>query len=196
MGAAVDQHNVVLRSLLDEHGGHEVRTDGDSFTLAFHDAADAVAYCIQVRAASAPCSCIMPHEDRVHAQYAEVTAPSGRCRAVAKVVGNIWVQTNSPRPVGVLGLQAQEELLEVPWPKKLLEHPYCATVRLGEVCATKHPEAAAQVVHKGGIPLDKQGPLVMNGLRVRMGINTGVPDDIFVHDLTEHVEYRGEWEET
>lgn len=50
MAAAVDQHNIVLRSLLDQHGGHEVRTDGDSFTLAFHDAADAVAYCIQVRA--------------------------------------------------------------------------------------------------------------------------------------------------
>lgn len=48
MGAAVEQHNVVLRGLLDQYGGHEVRTDGDSFTLAFHDAADAVAYCIQV----------------------------------------------------------------------------------------------------------------------------------------------------
>eukprot|EP00879_Flechtneria_rotunda_P021599 GHRR01022766.1.p1 GENE.GHRR01022766.1~~GHRR01022766.1.p1 ORF type:complete len:422 (+),score=112.17 GHRR01022766.1:186-1451(+) len=48
MGAAVEQHNVILRGLLEQHGGHEVRTDGDSFTLAFHDAADAVAYCIQV----------------------------------------------------------------------------------------------------------------------------------------------------
>jgi hypothetical protein len=30
----------------------QVRTDGDSFTLAFHDAADAVAFCIKVS-----CSC-------------------------------------------------------------------------------------------------------------------------------------------
>lgn len=88
-------------------------------------------------------------------------------------------------------LQAQEELLDVPWPKKLLEHPYCASVRLGAVSAARNPEAAADVLSKGGIPLDQQGPLVMSGLRVRMGIGTGVPDDIFVHDLTEHVEYRG-----
>jgi hypothetical protein len=36
-----------------------------------------------------------------------------------------------------------------------------------------------------------QGPKVMAGLRVRMGINTGVPEDVFVHDVTEAVEYRG-----
>ena len=37
-----------MRELLEEFGGHEVRTDGDSFTLAFHDALDAVRYCIKV----------------------------------------------------------------------------------------------------------------------------------------------------
>lgn len=38
----------VMRGLLPEYGGHEVRTDGDSFTLAFHDAIDAVEYCLKV----------------------------------------------------------------------------------------------------------------------------------------------------
>jgi class 3 adenylate cyclase len=48
MGRAIELHNASLRALLEDHGGHEVRTDGDSFTLAFHDAVDAVRWCLQV----------------------------------------------------------------------------------------------------------------------------------------------------
>eukprot|EP00775_Hariotina_reticulata_P012225 gene12225-12363_t len=133
MNQAIEQHNQVLRRLLDEHGGHEVCTNGDSFTFAFHDAADAVAYCIR----------------------------------------------------------AQEQLLEAPWPAQLLQHPYCAAVHLGAACAVSNPEAAA-ALSASGKWLEDEGPVILAGLRVRMGINTGSPDDVFVHDLTEHVEYRGE----
>ncbi len=48
MGRAIELHNAALRGLLEEHCGHEVRTDGDSFTLAFHDGVDAVEWCLQV----------------------------------------------------------------------------------------------------------------------------------------------------
>ncbi len=48
MGRAIELHNAALRGLLEEHCGHEVRTDGDSFTLAFHDGVDAVKWCLQV----------------------------------------------------------------------------------------------------------------------------------------------------
>ena len=41
----------VLRGLLDRYGGHEVRTDGDSFTIAFHDAVDAINWCCKVKGA-------------------------------------------------------------------------------------------------------------------------------------------------
>lgn len=82
----------ILRSLLEAHGGHEVRTDGDSMTLAFHDAVDAVRW------------------------------------AVA----------------------AQDALLAHPWPRRLLEHPYCAPVTLVRrrvcvlpVCALRKVGAAA-----------------------------------------------------
>jgi hypothetical protein len=73
-------------------------------------------------------------------------------------------------------LQAQEQLLEVPWPAKLLEHPYCAEVHLGAACTAKDPAystAAAAYDASGGSALKDQGPLLMAGLRVRMGINTG-----------------------
>lgn len=75
-----------------------------------------------------------------------------------------------------LNLQAQEQLLEVDWPAKLLEHPYCAPVHLGAACVAKDPNyksGAAVLDVPGGGLLRDQGPLLMAGLRVRMGINTG-----------------------
>ncbi|KXZ45229.1 hypothetical protein GPECTOR_57g519 [Gonium pectorale] len=119
MDRAIDMHNVALRSLLETFGGHEIRNEGDSFTLSFHDPVDAVTFCIK----------------------------------------------------------AQEKLMVVDWPKELAEHPRTSTVTVGDV--TSSPEAAGK------------GPPLIAGLRVRMGINTGLPDDIFLHDLTDHVDYRG-----
>jgi len=139
MDDCVERHNQLLRALLDEHGGHEVRTDGDSMTVAFHDAIDAVKW------------------------------------AVA----------------------AQEALLAHAWPRRLLEHPYCKAVYLGDAClagAAGGGPGVAAVQGDDDAPrcaLAGQGPKVMAGLRVRMGINTGIPEDVFVHDITEAVEYRG-----
>jgi hypothetical protein len=90
MDRAIDLHNVALRALMDEFGGHEIRNEGvrfawnalqhssgggwpqqcagravalgysrhamlsvraqDSFTLSFHDAVDAVNFCLKARA--------------------------------------------------------------------------------------------------------------------------------------------------
>jgi class 3 adenylate cyclase len=66
----------------------------------------------------------------------------------------------------------------VPWPAKLLEHPYCALVHLGAAFTAKNPAyaaaaAALDAASGGGGALKDQGPLLMAGLRVRMGINTG-----------------------
>jgi hypothetical protein len=49
MGYALELHDNVLRSLLLQHGGHEVTTEGDSFTLVFHCPHDAVAWCLAVQ---------------------------------------------------------------------------------------------------------------------------------------------------
>jgi hypothetical protein len=68
--------------------------------------------------------------------------------------------------------QAQEQLLEVPWPTQLLQHPYCAPVHLGAACVVSNPEAAAALLVNGRC-LEVEGPVILAGLRVRMGINTG-----------------------
>ena len=119
MDAAINLHNECIRGLLDEFAGHEIRNEGDSFTLAFHDALDAVQFC----------------------------------------------------------LRAQEALQALDWPRELLEHDLCKTVTLGDLLG--HPAGAGK------------GPAVLSGLRVRMGVNTGCPLDIFMNDVTEQVDYRG-----
>mmetsp|Transcript_22804 Transcript_22804/g.59590 ORF Transcript_22804/g.59590 Transcript_22804/m.59590 type:complete len:2664 (-) Transcript_22804:127-8118(-) len=119
MDQAIAMHNTTIRELLEEQGGHEIRNEGDSFVMSFHDASDAVRFCLQV----------------------------------------------------------QDGLLHLPWPPKLLSVPQTAFVYMGDV--SDDPSS------KG------QGPPIMAGLRVRIGINTGVPDDVFLHNVTEHVDYRG-----
>lgn len=42
MQRALDTHDTVLRALLARYYGYEVTTEGDSFTMAFHDPVDAV----------------------------------------------------------------------------------------------------------------------------------------------------------
>jgi hypothetical protein len=51
MGRALAMHNAVLRRCCWAQGGHVVEQEGDSFTLAFYDPADAVAFCLQAQLA-------------------------------------------------------------------------------------------------------------------------------------------------
>lgn len=49
MGQAMSQHSNVIRRAAWTHYGFVVGQEGDSFVLAFRDASDAVAFCLQVR---------------------------------------------------------------------------------------------------------------------------------------------------
>eukprot|EP00798_Chlamydomonas_sp_ICE-L_P026803 gene26803-4397_t len=121
MDSAIDLHNQSLRMMLDEFGGHEIRNEGDSFTISFHEACDAVRFC----------------------------------------------------------LQAQKTLMTAKWPSQLLEHESGCKITVGDLASTNASAAG-------------QGEAILVGLRVRMGINTGVPREVFLHDRTELVDYRGE----
>ena len=48
MDRAIDLHNAMMRGMMGEFAGHEIRNEGDSFTIAFHDALDAVKFCLKV----------------------------------------------------------------------------------------------------------------------------------------------------
>lgn len=49
MYRALTLHNNVIRRAKYANCGSTVQQEGDSYTLVFHDAFDAVAFCLQVR---------------------------------------------------------------------------------------------------------------------------------------------------
>jgi class 3 adenylate cyclase len=51
MCIALEQHNELMRRLLHEHRGYEVKTEGDAFMIAFHSSLDAVGFCVAVQRA-------------------------------------------------------------------------------------------------------------------------------------------------
>ncbi|KNC52550.1 uncharacterized protein AMSG_08117 [Thecamonas trahens ATCC 50062] len=51
MVTAIDDHNTAFRAKLDAHNGYIIRTEGDSFVVAFDEAADAVAAAVAIQIA-------------------------------------------------------------------------------------------------------------------------------------------------
>ncbi|HYO51394.1 ATP-binding protein [Archangium sp.] len=76
MKVALDVHDRVLRSLLAEHGGYEVKTQGDSFMVAFTSVVGAARWCLEAQQAllGAP----WPEELLTEPDAAEVPGPRGR----------------------------------------------------------------------------------------------------------------------
>jgi class 3 adenylate cyclase len=46
MQVATPIHDRIMRAKISHYNGYEVTTEGDAFILAFHDPADAVAWCM------------------------------------------------------------------------------------------------------------------------------------------------------
>ncbi|MBN1207427.1 MAG: AAA family ATPase [Myxococcaceae bacterium] len=76
MQAALDVHNRVLRAGLAASSGYEVKTQGDSFMVAFPSVAEAVRWCLEAQEAllNAP----WPPGILAHPQAAEERGPQGR----------------------------------------------------------------------------------------------------------------------
>jgi class 3 adenylate cyclase len=49
MDAATKVHDKIMRSKLSAFHGYEINTEGDSFLLAFHEPADAIAWAITMQ---------------------------------------------------------------------------------------------------------------------------------------------------
>jgi class 3 adenylate cyclase len=110
MAGAIILHNKVIRDLLCQYGGYEVKTHGDSFMVAFQRPDNAVRWCLAV----------------------------------------------------------QNALFNAPWDEHLMEHPDSAQAY--SLC----------------------GVLNKRGLRVRMGVHTGVADAVVVDPITSRMDYLGQ----
>lgn len=49
MAVAIRKHNEVLREMLQQHGGYEVKTEGDAFMCSFADPLVAVRFCLDTQ---------------------------------------------------------------------------------------------------------------------------------------------------
>ncbi|DBA82772.1 TPA: hypothetical protein ACH3X1_007000 [Trebouxia sp. C0004] len=122
MQVATPIHDRIMRAKISHYNGYEVTTEGDAFILAFHDPADAVAWC----------------------------------------------------------MATQQALLTAPWPTELIGH-HRSSIRT----STKVVSSAERAVHLAA------SEVLFRGLRVRMGIGTGIIGKVQVHELTKRREYTG-----
>ncbi|KAA6420956.1 MAG: adenylate cyclase [Trebouxia sp. A1-2] len=122
MQVATPIHDRIMRAKISHYNGYEVTTEGDAFILAFHDPADAVAWC----------------------------------------------------------MATQQALLTAPWPTELIGH-HRSSIRT----STKVVDSAERAVHLAA------SEVLFRGLRVRMGIGTGIIEKVQVHELTKRREYTG-----
>ncbi|KAL3159976.1 hypothetical protein ABBQ38_010364 [Trebouxia sp. C0009 RCD-2024] len=122
MQVATPIHDRIMRAKISHHNGYEVTTEGDAFIVAFHDPADAVAWC----------------------------------------------------------MATQQALLTAPWPTELIGH-HRSCIRT----STKTIDSAERAVHLAA------SDVLFRGLRVRMGIGTGLIEKMQVHELTKRREYMG-----
>ena len=74
----------------------------------------------------------------------------------------------------------QQALLTAPWPAALLAHPL-ACINTGKVTVTS--QTHAQYLQPSDI--------LFRGLRVRMGMASGVVERVHVHEVTKRVEFSG-----
>jgi class 3 adenylate cyclase len=128
MDRAIDMHNTCIRKVVDDFAGHEIRNEGDSFVIAFHEAEDGVRFALRLQ------------ERLTGLDWPQVSCADQHGTLLAYAYITTWSALSSTL-------------------QELLEHPLGLAVAAGDVTGT--PTSAGQ------------GPRVIAGLRVRVGINTG-----------------------
>ncbi|CAB9515301.1 Receptor-type adenylate cyclase [Seminavis robusta] len=95
MREALNLHDEIIRQHRAEHGGYEVDTEGDAFTMAFHTAKDALSFALGLQAALRDA----PWGDDIleleEAQECPVTQDRGLRVRVAIHMGPVYARTNA-----------------------------------------------------------------------------------------------------
>jgi len=192
MMEAQGQHDKCLRKCLHDCYGYEVHTEGDSFTVAFHEAEDAMKWCASVQESlqsltwpavfsSAPVcgrhretvAAGTPHSGICSPSYTD-SKSSASSRDTSSVPGSsissLWKTiSGSMRPGRT--------------PAQKLEDDAVLSAELFELLEARDARTRLRPSNSG------RGELVYNGLRVRMGAHTAHVSDIRRHAVTNRVIY-------
>ncbi|KAL3145789.1 hypothetical protein ABBQ38_015166 [Trebouxia sp. C0009 RCD-2024] len=180
MDKAIDVHDHVIRTQLGRFDGYEVTTEGDAFLMAFHDASDAVAWCIATQQALLvakwpvqlqyhPKSCIR-HGAQLH--------PSGPPAGGPRKSQDVEHATPSTKAEG--------------WEARAVGGGGDASLDVDQLAGALKPHPSQQA-QPNFLELQDVTPssVAFWGLAVRMGVATGRVTHTTTHPLTRRTVYHG-----
>ncbi|KAK9788833.1 hypothetical protein WJX73_006132 [Symbiochloris irregularis] len=160
-------HDRIIRSQLQKFAGYEVSTEGDAFTIVFHDAIDAVAWAISMQQALLTAK--WPKRLEQHRQTCIRLRQSSAMAGYANFVAAQDAGSEEPLQYGVNEMDDQGSI-------------DCTTGSLGSACDLEWLKWE-QVDPKD---------ILHWGLNVRMSIATGVAECVKVNPLSKRREYQGD----
>jgi len=185
MAHDVKLHHQVLRSLLHKTGGYEIATEGDSFKCAFHTPEDAVVWASLVQLNLL----VVPWSPELENGGHDLLS----CQSDWATIGNPTIspahQTaiDAPRfrPTPALAAVGNEQLTTIP-----PVFPPLSTKLGPELSEVAHKFPNDTVTLPSGGTFTKGSP-VFRGLRVRIGIHTGIAEKVSIHSSTKRHVYDG-----
>jgi class 3 adenylate cyclase len=94
MQQVIHVHHTTLRALLDKHNGYESATEGDSFIIAFHSPAAAIAFAAAAQkallTAAWPQQLLDSFEEAAAHDALVVCVPKPECSLAGLALGSCW----------------------------------------------------------------------------------------------------------
>ncbi|GMH94043.1 hypothetical protein TrVE_jg6168 [Triparma verrucosa] len=159
-------HDTIIRTCIMDHSGYEVSSEGDCFTIAFHNAEDAINWGFSVQ--SQLLQTTWPAELLQHPRCSVVLAKD-HSTSVNANAGNAMGSAMAPPPVS---------------PQKSAKRGRRSSSK------KKRKTTISTTSSKGGIGAKKGSRPLFNGLRVRMAMDYGHCDHS-VNEITEKYAYSG-----
>ncbi|KAG2434059.1 hypothetical protein HXX76_007787 [Chlamydomonas incerta] len=193
MDRAIKEHHTCLRKLLLKHSGYESATEGDSFLLAFHCPEDALLFAMEAQVALLECAWPMELLDCDVCRPAYVVHNDGDKRANlladAGDMGGGGGLMALPRASSGLSNKSTSEDTSSPQASNMLGASGVMATGESNTFLT-----ACQASWKEATAATPNNVLIFRGLRVRMGMHTGISNeaDVAYNKAAARMQYSGE----
>ncbi|GIL52667.1 hypothetical protein Vafri_8489 [Volvox africanus] len=187
MDRAIKEHHTCLRKLLLKHSGYESATEGDSFLLAFHCPEDALLFAMESQVALLECA--WPIElldcDVCRPYYVVHNDTDKRANLIVESADAAGSLMALPRANSGLSNKSTSEDTSSPQASNGLGTPGSEPNTFMTACQASWKEATATTPNN---------VLIFRGLRVRMGMHTGISNeaDVAYNKAAARMQYSGE----
>ncbi|GIL79822.1 hypothetical protein Vretifemale_9103 [Volvox reticuliferus] len=187
MDRAIKEHHTCLRKLLLKHSGYESATEGDSFLLAFHCPEDALLFAMESQVALLECA--WPIElldcDVCRPYYVVHNDTDKRANLIVESADAAGSLMALPRANSGLSNKSTSEDTSSPQASNALGTPGSEANTFMTACQASWKEGSATTPNN---------VLIFRGLRVRMGMHTGISNeaDVAYNKAAARMQYSGE----